>query len=318
MTRTERSTMFVGIPPGVHPALRSLAERVGEAYELLRWPGSSRALAVGVREGRLPLAPVHLPVADPAREQLLAGAAGSRSGSTLAPSPSAAISFPISAPSVEYENAGVRSAREPTLIAVPHIARTHADQRHRQQVVDRHLGPLCERAVRTYAHRRSSARQLGGLETGGHVVTVETVHQPQAETALGEAPVDLRPLRAHHLDLGDRLGGPEIRSTGRSSGTVTALTVPTRTTRLMRCCSPAATTPSSRSTRAATGAVPRLPGAECRAFQLFGPHPGRMRRHSARVQGFPCHTFVKFNGPRYENGRVFLDGSRRRLPPSTA
>ncbi|MFF2126193.1 LysR family transcriptional regulator [Streptomyces olivochromogenes] len=74
VARTERSTMFVGIPPGVHPALRSLvdtlAERVSETCELLCWPGSSKALVVGVREGRLPFALVHLPISDPALEQL--------------------------------------------------------------------------------------------------------------------------------------------------------------------------------------------------------------------------------------------------------
>lgn len=74
VARTERSTMFVGIPPGVHPALRSLvdtlAERVSERCELLCWPGSSKALVVGVHEGRLPFALVHLPISDPALEQL--------------------------------------------------------------------------------------------------------------------------------------------------------------------------------------------------------------------------------------------------------
>ncbi|MCT9113648.1 LysR family transcriptional regulator [Streptomyces mirabilis] len=74
VTRTERSTMFVGIPPGVHPVLRSLidtlAERVSQTCELLRWPGSSKALVVGVHEGRLPFALVHLPISDPALEQL--------------------------------------------------------------------------------------------------------------------------------------------------------------------------------------------------------------------------------------------------------
>jgi DNA-binding transcriptional LysR family regulator len=74
VTWTERTTMFVGIPPGVHPALRALletfAERVGETCELLRWPGSSKALAVAVHEGRLPFALVHLPISDPVLEQL--------------------------------------------------------------------------------------------------------------------------------------------------------------------------------------------------------------------------------------------------------
>ncbi|MEU6344585.1 LysR family transcriptional regulator [Streptomyces sp. NPDC046977] len=73
-TAPGRSTMFVGIPLGVHPRVRDLAdtlcERVREAYELRCWPGSSRALIGGVGEGRLALALVRLPVTDPALDLL--------------------------------------------------------------------------------------------------------------------------------------------------------------------------------------------------------------------------------------------------------
>lgn len=73
-TSPGRSTMFVGIPLGVHPRLRDLAdalcERVGEMYELRCWPGSSRALISGVSEGRLALALVRMPLSDPALELL--------------------------------------------------------------------------------------------------------------------------------------------------------------------------------------------------------------------------------------------------------
>lgn len=69
-----RSTMFVGIPSGVHPRLRelvsTLAERVGNWCELLRWPGTSKALAAGVGEGRLAFALARLPVSDPALDLL--------------------------------------------------------------------------------------------------------------------------------------------------------------------------------------------------------------------------------------------------------
>ncbi|WP_435220410.1 LysR family transcriptional regulator [Streptomyces sp. Tue6028] len=70
----ERSTMFVGIPSGVHPRLRehvnTLAERVGEWCELLRWPGTSKALITGVCENRLALALARLPISDPSLDLL--------------------------------------------------------------------------------------------------------------------------------------------------------------------------------------------------------------------------------------------------------
>ncbi|WP_351232376.1 LysR family transcriptional regulator [Streptomyces sp. NPDC002133] len=73
-TAPGRSTVFVGIPTGVHPRPRelviTLAERVSDKCELLRWPGSSRALVTGVREGRLALALARTPIDDSALELL--------------------------------------------------------------------------------------------------------------------------------------------------------------------------------------------------------------------------------------------------------
>ncbi|MET8411069.1 LysR family transcriptional regulator [Streptomyces sp. NPDC005195] len=74
VTRAERGTMFVGIPSGLHPRLRELvnilAERADEWCELLRWPGTSKALVTGVCEGRLALALARLPISDPALDML--------------------------------------------------------------------------------------------------------------------------------------------------------------------------------------------------------------------------------------------------------
>ncbi|MEO7898214.1 MAG: LysR family transcriptional regulator, partial [Pseudolysinimonas sp.] len=44
-TRPQRSTVFLGMPAGVHPDLRTrvsvLAEQVNERFELKRWPGTT-------------------------------------------------------------------------------------------------------------------------------------------------------------------------------------------------------------------------------------------------------------------------------------
>jgi DNA-binding transcriptional LysR family regulator len=73
-TKPRRSTVFLGMPAGVHPALRdrvnALAERVGERYELKRWPGTTADLVQGVHDGKLALTLARLPVTDPALEQL--------------------------------------------------------------------------------------------------------------------------------------------------------------------------------------------------------------------------------------------------------
>ncbi|MGW1542171.1 LysR family transcriptional regulator [Streptomyces sp. NPDC002309] len=74
VARPARSSMFVGVPTGLHPRLRDLvnvlAERVAEDCELLRWPGTSKALITGVGERRLALALARPPVGDPALDML--------------------------------------------------------------------------------------------------------------------------------------------------------------------------------------------------------------------------------------------------------
>ncbi|SFW76081.1 LysR family transcriptional regulator [Amycolatopsis australiensis] len=73
-TAPRRSTLFLGMPAGVHPDLRdrvnALAERVGARYELKRWPGTTADLVQGVHEGKLALTLARLPVTDPALAQL--------------------------------------------------------------------------------------------------------------------------------------------------------------------------------------------------------------------------------------------------------
>ncbi|MFD9006439.1 LysR family transcriptional regulator [Streptomyces sp. NPDC059582] len=73
-TRSGHSTMFMGIPTGLHPRMRelvsTLAERACEWCELLRWPGTSKALVTGVHEGRLALALARLPISDPVLDML--------------------------------------------------------------------------------------------------------------------------------------------------------------------------------------------------------------------------------------------------------
>ncbi len=73
-TTPQRSTVFLGMPAGVHPDLRervnALAERVKQTYELKRWPGTTADLVQGVHDGKLALTLARLPVTDPALEQL--------------------------------------------------------------------------------------------------------------------------------------------------------------------------------------------------------------------------------------------------------
>ncbi|MGW5719382.1 LysR family transcriptional regulator [Amycolatopsis sp. NPDC003865] len=73
-TRPQRSTVFLGMPAGVHPDLRdrvnALAGRVRDTYELKRWPGTTADLVQGVHDGKLALTLARLPVGDPALEQL--------------------------------------------------------------------------------------------------------------------------------------------------------------------------------------------------------------------------------------------------------
>ncbi|WIY01810.1 LysR family transcriptional regulator [Amycolatopsis mongoliensis] len=73
-TEPQRSTVFLGMPAGVHPDLRdrvnALAGRVKARYELKRWPGTTADLVQGVHEGKLALTLARLPVTDPALEQV--------------------------------------------------------------------------------------------------------------------------------------------------------------------------------------------------------------------------------------------------------
>lgn len=70
--KPRRSTVFVGIPAGVHPALRErvkrLEERCHDRFELKRWPGTTPDLVAAVHEGKLALSLVRMPVTDPALE----------------------------------------------------------------------------------------------------------------------------------------------------------------------------------------------------------------------------------------------------------
>ncbi|MFJ1609002.1 LysR family transcriptional regulator [Streptomyces sp. NPDC088253] len=72
--RPRLTTVFLGMPDGVHPLLRArvnaLTERVHERFELKRWPGSTSALVTAVHEGKLALTLARLPVSDPALDQL--------------------------------------------------------------------------------------------------------------------------------------------------------------------------------------------------------------------------------------------------------
>ncbi|MFI5612790.1 LysR family transcriptional regulator [Amycolatopsis sp. NPDC051903] len=72
--RPQRSTVFLGMPAGVHPKLRdrvsALAEQVRERFGLKRWPGASPDLVDAVLDGRLALALARMPVTDPALDAL--------------------------------------------------------------------------------------------------------------------------------------------------------------------------------------------------------------------------------------------------------
>ncbi|MBB5856511.1 LysR family transcriptional regulator [Amycolatopsis umgeniensis] len=70
--KPRRSTVFIGMPAGVHPALRErvkrLEERCHDRFELKRWPGTTPDLVAAVHEGKLALSLVRMPVTDPALE----------------------------------------------------------------------------------------------------------------------------------------------------------------------------------------------------------------------------------------------------------
>lgn len=59
-------TVFLGLPPGLHPRLRErlkeFDERCWPDYEIKRWPGGSAELVAAVQRGELAVAFAHLPV----------------------------------------------------------------------------------------------------------------------------------------------------------------------------------------------------------------------------------------------------------------
>lgn len=61
-----RPVFYVGIPPGLHSALRErlrdFEQRCADECDLKRWPGGSSDLLAGVQRGELAMALVHLPV----------------------------------------------------------------------------------------------------------------------------------------------------------------------------------------------------------------------------------------------------------------
>lgn len=64
--RERRSTVYFGLPPGLHPKLRArlsdLEQRCAAGFEIKRWPGGSSELVAAVQRGELALAFAHLPV----------------------------------------------------------------------------------------------------------------------------------------------------------------------------------------------------------------------------------------------------------------
>ena len=64
--REQRSTVYFGLPPGLHPSLRDglsdLEQRCAARFEIKRWPGSSSELVAAVQRAELGLAFAHLPV----------------------------------------------------------------------------------------------------------------------------------------------------------------------------------------------------------------------------------------------------------------
>ncbi|WET81712.1 LysR family transcriptional regulator [Amycolatopsis sp. QT-25] len=70
--KPRRSTVFVGMPAGVHPALRErvkrLEQRGRDRFELKRWPGTTPDLVAAVHEGKLALSLVRMPIVDPMLE----------------------------------------------------------------------------------------------------------------------------------------------------------------------------------------------------------------------------------------------------------
>ncbi|MEU5214139.1 LysR family transcriptional regulator [Streptomyces sp. NPDC020742] len=74
-SRPARSTVFLGLPTGVHPRLRTkintLVGRVGRRFELQRWPCSAQTMVTDVRDGKIAVGLARLPVSDSALDQQL-------------------------------------------------------------------------------------------------------------------------------------------------------------------------------------------------------------------------------------------------------
>ncbi|MFD4674354.1 LysR family transcriptional regulator [Lentzea sp. NPDC058450] len=73
-TKPDRTTVFVGMPAGVHPVLRErltlLAEQVADRFEVKRWPGTTTDLVAAVKDGRLALTLARLPIREPSLDTL--------------------------------------------------------------------------------------------------------------------------------------------------------------------------------------------------------------------------------------------------------
>jgi DNA-binding transcriptional LysR family regulator len=71
---SQRGTLFIGMPAGVHPLLRQrvieLEERCAAGVDLKRWPGASGDLVAAVHSGKLALTLARLPIDDPALDVL--------------------------------------------------------------------------------------------------------------------------------------------------------------------------------------------------------------------------------------------------------
>ncbi|MET9231099.1 LysR family transcriptional regulator [Lentzea sp. NPDC003310] len=73
-TRPDRATVFVGVPAGLHPALRErltrLADLVADRFEVKRWPGTTSDLVAAVKDGKLALTLARLPVQEASLDTL--------------------------------------------------------------------------------------------------------------------------------------------------------------------------------------------------------------------------------------------------------
>ncbi len=72
--KPSRSTLFIGMPAGIHPVLRErvnlLADKIGERFEVKRWPGTTTDLVAAVKDGKLALTLARLPVQEASLDTL--------------------------------------------------------------------------------------------------------------------------------------------------------------------------------------------------------------------------------------------------------